>query len=105
MTDTGEDVTPNDPAAAPDDPVTAPFVGVDVGEWSDLIERGRARGVLHAEEITHVLRQVELSGDVLAQVQVELAAERITIDESVDELVGEAAGAEPLSGTGGRFDV
>jgi RNA polymerase primary sigma factor len=33
------------------------------------------------------LRQVELSGDVLAQVQVELAAERITIDESVDELV------------------
>ena len=87
MTDTGEDVTPNDPAAATDDPVTAPFVGVDVGEWSDLIERGRARGVLQAEEITHVLRQVELSGDVLAQVQVELAAERITIDESVDELV------------------
>ncbi len=79
MTDVGEDVTPDSPAA--------PFAGVDSGEWSDLIERGRARGVLHAEEITHVLRQVELSGDVLATVQVELAAQRITIDETVDDLV------------------
>jgi hypothetical protein len=46
----------------------APFEGVDSAEWTDLIERGRARGVLHAEEITHVLRKVELSGDVLAAV-------------------------------------
>ncbi len=67
----------------------APFVGVDSSEWSDLLERGRTRGVLHAEEITHVLRQVELSGDVLATVQVELAAQRITIDETVDDLVDE----------------
>ena len=27
---------------------TAPFVGVDSSEWSDLLERGRTRGVLHA---------------------------------------------------------
>jgi RNA polymerase primary sigma factor len=79
VTDVGEDVTPENPAA--------PFAGVDSGEWTDLIERGRARGVLHAEEITHVLRKVELSGDVLAAVQVELAAQRITIDETVDELI------------------
>jgi RNA polymerase primary sigma factor len=69
--------------------IPAPFVGVDPGEWSELIERGRARGVLHAEEITHVLRKVELSGDVLAAVQIELAAQQITIDETVDELVDE----------------
>ncbi|MFN6121363.1 MAG: RNA polymerase sigma factor RpoD [Actinomycetes bacterium] len=79
MTNGGDDVVPEVPAA--------PFAGVDSGEWNDLLERGRTRGVLHAEEITHVLRQVELSGDVLATVQVELAAQRITIDETVDELV------------------
>jgi RNA polymerase primary sigma factor len=78
VTDVGEGVTPNNPGA--------PFSGVDSGEWSDLLQRGRARGVLHAEEITHVLRKVELSGDVLAAVQVELAAQRITIDETVDEI-------------------
>ena len=72
---------------APND--RAPFVGVDSAEWADLIERGRVRGVLHAEEITHVLRKVELSGDVLAAVQVELAAQRITIDETIDEISDE----------------
>ncbi len=90
MTDVGEDVTPDSPAA--------PFAGVDSGEWSDLLERGRARGVLHAEEITHVLRQVELSGDVLATVQVELAAQRITIDETVDELADELSDETPNGG-------
>ena len=64
----------------------APFTGVDSDEWIDLIERGRTRGVLHAEEITHVLRKVELSGDVLAAVQVEFASQRITIDETIDEV-------------------
>ncbi len=64
----------------------APFTGVDSDEWTDLIERGRTRGVLHAEEITHVLRKVELSGDVLAAVQVEFASQRITIDETIDEV-------------------
>jgi RNA polymerase primary sigma factor len=72
---------------APND--SAPFADVDSEEWADLIERGRVRGVLHAEEITHVLRKVELSGDVLAAVQVELAAQRITIDETIDEISDE----------------
>jgi len=79
VTNGGDDAMPAESQAAP-------FVGVDSSEWNDLLERGRTRGVLHAEEITHVLRQVELSGDVLATVQVELAAQRITIDETVDEL-------------------
>ena len=39
--------------------------GVDAAEWQSLIERGRQQGSVHAEEVTHVLRHVELTGDVL----------------------------------------
>jgi RNA polymerase primary sigma factor len=76
----------------------SPFVGVDSTEWYALLARGRARGVLHADEITHVLRQVELSGDVLAAVQVELAAERITIDDTIDDPVDELGDDTPTDG-------
>jgi RNA polymerase primary sigma factor len=82
--------TPNEPA---------PFAGVDSEEWIDLIERGRVRGVLHAEEITHVLRKVELSGDVLSAVQIELAAQRITIDETIDELGDDSTDDTPPEGS------
>ncbi len=75
----------------------APFQGVDSTEWSQLIERGRERGVLHAEEITHVLRQVELSGDVLSTVQDELAARRIAIDETVEEPFADADESGPTA--------
>ena len=44
--------------------IDPPFPGVDQGEWTRLIDRGDAAGVLHAEAITHVLRHVELTGDV-----------------------------------------
>jgi RNA polymerase primary sigma factor len=63
-----------------------------------LLERGRARGVLHADEITHVLRQVELKPDVLAAVQVELGAERITIDDTVDDVIDEIGDDTPGDG-------
>jgi RNA polymerase primary sigma factor len=69
--------------AAPAGP--PPFAGVDEAEWQALVERGRAAGVIHAETITHVLRHVELSGDVLHQVRDALAAHGIEIDEAVDE--------------------
>ena len=46
-----------------------PFPGVDPSEWHDLLVRGEAAGVLDAEDITHVLRTVELTGDVLEGVQ------------------------------------
>jgi RNA polymerase primary sigma factor len=65
----------------------APFPGVDPIEWHDLMVRGEAAGVLDAEDITHVLRTVELTGDVLAGVQQAVAARNIRIDETVDELV------------------
>ena len=44
--------------------------GVDLAEWGALIERGHQQGSIHAEQVTHVLRDVELTGDVLDRVQV-----------------------------------
>ncbi len=61
-----------------------PFTGVDVSEWQAMLVRGRADGVLHAEDIAHVLRQVELSSEVLDRVERDLAARGIRIDHSID---------------------
>jgi RNA polymerase primary sigma factor len=72
---------------APSEP--APFPGVDPVEWNALIARGAISGVLDAEEITHVLRTVELTGDVLEGVQKELTARNIRIDETLDDAVDE----------------
>ncbi len=76
----------------------SPFVGVDSTEWEVLLARGRTRGVLHADEIAHVLRHVELNGDVLAAVQIQIAAQRITIDETVDDSVDEIGDDTPGEG-------
>ncbi len=43
-------------------------------------------GVLHAESIAHVLRKVELTGDVLVEVHQLLADVGISIDDRVDDL-------------------
>ena len=66
---------------------SAPFPGVDPGEWNSLLARGAISGVLDAEEITHVLRTVELTGDVLEEVQKAVTARNIRIDETVDDVV------------------
>ena len=58
---------------------SAPFPGVDPDEWNSLLARGAISGVLDAEEITHVLRTVELTGDVLEGVQKAVAERNIRI--------------------------
>jgi RNA polymerase primary sigma factor len=73
------------------EPVDAPVVpppigGVDHTEWHELVSRGRAAGELHAEEITHVLRHVELDGDTLQAVTESLTAVGIIVDDSVVEV-------------------
>jgi RNA polymerase primary sigma factor len=50
-----------------------------------MVERGTDAGVLHADEIATVLREVELTGDVLADVHADLTSRGIAIDDSVDE--------------------
>jgi RNA polymerase primary sigma factor len=64
-----------------------PFPGVDAGEWDSLLARGEIAGVLDAEDITHVLRTVELTGDVLEGVQQAVAARNIRIDETIEDVV------------------
>jgi RNA polymerase primary sigma factor len=72
--------------------LSAPFDGVDVEEWTDLLERGRGAGGLHAEEVAHVLRHVELTGDVLTEVQITMTGFGITIDDAVDAAIDDVSG-------------
>jgi len=67
-----------------------PFRDVDSAEWNGLLEKGRQAGNVHAEEVALVLRDVELTGDVLATVRHALTDAGIAIDETVDDAVGEA---------------
>ncbi len=63
-----------------------PHAGVEPAEWQAMVERGLASGVLHADHIAHVLRDVELTGDLLQSVHEELAGRGIVIDDLVEEL-------------------
>ncbi|MET0911221.1 MAG: sigma-70 factor domain-containing protein, partial [Ilumatobacteraceae bacterium] len=56
-------------------------------EWDALIERGRRSGGVHAEDVTHVFRDVELTGDVLADIQQAMLGFGITIDDAVESVV------------------
>jgi RNA polymerase primary sigma factor len=66
--------------------IPPPLEGVDQKEWEELVRRGRESGELHAEQITHVLRHVELTGDVLHALAESLGAVGITVDETVQEV-------------------
>ncbi|MDO8361728.1 MAG: RNA polymerase sigma factor RpoD [Actinomycetota bacterium] len=65
---------------------STPYEGVDAGEWHAMVKRGSGAGVLHAEEIAHVLRKVELTGDVLVEVHETLSGYGIVIDDGVEDL-------------------
>ena len=82
----------------------APFAGVDAAEWDALLVRGRGDGVVHADDISHVLREVELSGEVIEAVTISLEAQGIVIDESIDDVVDAApptVGADDAPAEGG----
>jgi len=83
------DRRPESPGADEVAPRIDDLAGVDPVEWEALILRGRQQGSVHAEQVTHVLRDIELTGDVLDRVKVTLEDEGISLDETVD------ADAEP----------
>lgn len=70
--------------AANDASTSAPLFGVDDGEWQNLLSKGRVSGEVHADQVSHVLRHVELSENVLTDVQTALAEQGIEIDDAVD---------------------
>ena len=78
-----------------------PIDGVDPIEWDALVRRGRARGVLHADEIALVLKRVELSGDVLSAMHAELETHQIRIDDAIDEALDDQADDTPAAGVDG----
>ncbi|MEQ1701273.1 MAG: RNA polymerase sigma factor RpoD [Ilumatobacteraceae bacterium] len=65
---------------------STPYVGVDAGEWQAMVARGSKAGVLHADDIAHVLRQVELNADVLVEVHATLGGHGIAIDDGLDDI-------------------
>ncbi len=89
--------------------VPAPVVGVDRSEWDSLVVRGRAQGVLHAEAIAHVLRDVELTPEALQAVNESLSSAGIAVDVSVHHEDVEddtpPAGAKRAQGTQEDEDV
>ena len=78
-----------------------PYAGVDASEWQTMVARGTANGVLHADEIAHVLREIELTPDVLLEVHTMLAVRGITIDDGVDEIADDT----PPAGASRRRSV
>ncbi len=61
-----------------------PLRDVDQVEWKGLVEKGRQTGNVHAEEVALVLRDVELTGDVLDTVRDALEGQGIQIDETLE---------------------
>src|SRR6187402_3135044 len=78
---------PPDRGASADAPSNVPFAGVDAEEWCDLVLQGQESGAVHAEDLTRVLRHVELTGDVLEQVQTTMEGHGIVIDVEVEPVV------------------
>jgi len=58
-----------------------------------MVARGSGAGVLHADDIAHVLRKVELTPDVLVDVQATLTGLGIAVDDGMAELHDDTPGA------------
>jgi RNA polymerase primary sigma factor len=82
---TDAEVSNTPPETPPVAASVAPFPGVNASEWMTLMSRGSAQGVLHADEIAHVLRGIELTGDVLVDVHRVVTSQGITIDDDLDD--------------------
>ena len=77
-----------------DDAVHLPFPGVDEQKWQQLVVAGEQAGTVHADDAVQVLLDVELTGDVIAELTAALATRGIGIDDAVDE-VGEDPDTPP----------
>jgi RNA polymerase primary sigma factor len=72
-----------------------PVEQVVPADWETLVARGHAEGSVHADDVARVLKDVELSEDVIIVVQNALLREGIAVDESVDELADELPAEAP----------
>ena len=66
-------------------PRTPPVPGIDPLEWGSLVERSLLERRVGAEDLHEVLRDVELSGDVIESVHRTLESLEIMIDDRLDD--------------------
>ncbi len=64
-----------------------PLANIDNEEWAELVAKGRDEGVVAADDVAHVLRNVELSEDVILTVAQSIEALGVGVDDTVDELI------------------
>jgi RNA polymerase primary sigma factor len=64
-----------------------PLANIDNEEWAELVARGRDEGVVAADDVAHVLRNVELSEDVILTVAQSIEALGVGVDDTVDEII------------------
>ena len=67
--------------------LTAPVLGSQQAQWERMVSRATQTGVVSADEVADLLREVELTGDVLVDVHADLAARGIRIAEPSEDLV------------------
>ena len=70
--------------------VPPPIDGLDGAEWDALVTRGRATGQLPADDISMVLRNIELTGDALSAAIEALRGAGIEIDDTVADDTGDS---------------
>ena len=63
-----------------------PLANIDTNEWAELVAKGRDVGVVAADDVAHVLRNVELSEDVIITVAQTIEALGVGVDDTVDEI-------------------
>jgi len=69
--------------------VQPPFAGVDVLKWDALVSSAATVGVVHADDVTELLLDIELTPTILEQLTEALADHRIDIDNTVDDPIDE----------------
>ena len=79
-------------------PVQPPIPGVDAHKWHALVSSAAHVGSVHADDVTKVLLDVELTPTVLVEITAALATRGIDIDDTVDDVVGEGADDTPTQG-------
>jgi RNA polymerase primary sigma factor len=74
-----------------DQAILPPLDEIVPADWTTLVTNGRARGVVHAEDVAQVLRYVELTEETITLVRTTLEREGITVDETIDDPLGDTA--------------
>ena len=74
-----------------------PWAGVPEPEMQALLDRGRAKGELTLDEVLQVMKDVEVSTDVILGVRTLLHSEGIALDETLDAAALPSGGAKARS--------